>query len=50
LLRPWQAAGMGGQDMIAACLHRTLLPHENPARPAGPRTAAAWLAMAGRLF
>ena len=29
LLRPRQAAGMGGQDMIAACLHRTLLPHGN---------------------
>jgi hypothetical protein len=29
LLRPWQTAGMGGQDMTAACLHRTLLPNGN---------------------
>ena len=50
LLRPWQAAGMGSQDMIAACLHRILLPHETSARPAASRAVAAWLPTAGHLF
>jgi hypothetical protein len=37
LLRPWQAAGMGGQDMIAADLHHTLLPGDSRARLAASR-------------
>src|SRR5580700_10588868 len=37
LLRPWPAAGMGGQDMIAADLHHTLLPGDSRARLAASR-------------
>ena len=49
LCRPWQAAGMGGQDMIAAGLHRTLLPNGNVCAACGIASGCG-LARDGRLL